>query len=219
METVLAYFKMGSKYDIPRLRQEAVWRLERCYPSTTLDAYKSRSEPRPIVLRKGEVYEVALLALREYNSLHQLLPAALYKCCTVPDLERIIRASSVFVEQPSAALQSEFWKKMYFGRSKLQISHLDDTFWYLDGELSELCTRKTKCTATMKTMQAEAPHDILKYSPTALSSFSTLNPDAADDACADCVAHWKSRHEEGRRRVWAKLREIFDIPVPDDGFV
>ncbi|KAI0046838.1 hypothetical protein FA95DRAFT_1559697 [Auriscalpium vulgare] len=216
-EATLAYFRLGTKYEITRLREEAISRLEMCYPST-LDSFDCPRNPRPITHTIGQDSEVSLLALQNYATLHQLLPAALYACCTLTTTKLIsgIEFAFDFMEPPPASKLADFWAKVYNGRARLEESRVDDTLCFLDGAVSNNCERP----ACEKTIQSSFRQDraLSRPNPNALENVGpTIKKNSGAKPCKSCVTYWISRHVEGRQRVWDKLRDIFDIPEPAAG--
>ncbi|KAI0059069.1 hypothetical protein BV25DRAFT_1829394 [Artomyces pyxidatus] len=219
---VSAFLRLGTKYDIKQLREEAIHRLSICYPNRLYDYYKLEDadfvRPIPSDPTHCEEFLVSLLAL--VYDLKALLPVALYKCCVstpadafLPMVDKARGLSGGTVRHAQLFLQT-----CLAGRAKLVKQRAKVAFAFLDGTLGPQCRSEARCESLMKKMLADAyNHDFIIDNPAAIDdasvSFIDYN-EYREEACRDCFRYFMQRHDEGRKRAWDALPWCFGLEIP-----
>ncbi|KAI0066296.1 hypothetical protein BV25DRAFT_1988729 [Artomyces pyxidatus] len=187
---VRAHFRMGDKYEIQRLREDAVDRLRICYPDT-LQGYDDRpshnSVHRPIAWTHGEGYAVLKLALAsKTGALHSVVPIALYDSCGLypRDLVKDIEADDA-KDGESSKHRWAIWKRFLVGTYELERTY---------------AVRKSPDTFQGNSLSLEHVEKLID---------ETMHK----KVCRPCISLAKERHREGRQKAWDKLVGIFDLPV------
>ncbi|KAI0066294.1 hypothetical protein BV25DRAFT_1879441 [Artomyces pyxidatus] len=219
---VRALYRMGTKYDIQRLREDAVTRLRICYPET-FEKWMRSPDPdddnRPIAWSDGQDYAVLQLASESTtDDLYSILPVAFYECCSKSSAEEVAklaeRANAEGVE-----IWERHWeisRRLLVGMGRLEKSRREDTFCFLDGRNSPACVDPGRCKTALK----DAAHST-RESPTILYDNrlsldhmgELINKKMQKTICSECLSFVKKRHGEGRERAFDRLTEIFDLPI------
>ncbi|TFY70019.1 hypothetical protein EVG20_g2908 [Dentipellis fragilis] len=219
--TVSAMFRLGSEYKIQWLRDEALSRLQACYPDTLAkyDELVDRFDPkRPMPWTHTQDYEVALLAQSYF--LNSILVTALYECCTGKPWELLLRLglNEEGRQTPSTSVpfNRELIQKLFRGRSELVTLRTTQTFGFIDEKiLTKGCTKKSlqMCLLVIHDMATNAHKlGLLMDNACALDQEEDFIDEAGKGGCQSCIALWKKRHRAGRQRVWDSLYMVFRVP-------
>ncbi|EIM90248.1 uncharacterized protein STEHIDRAFT_145373 [Stereum hirsutum FP-91666 SS1] len=213
---VSAWLRMGTKYKVDRLRDDAIRRLAICYPSTlrNFDLANSASFVLPIEAPTvPEAPMVAFLALT--HDLPYILPLALYYCCLEQpsSLRSIIDKASQTYGRGITRDDPSLIARCYEGRPALLDLHHKFLFTVFDGALSPECKRPTFCGSALHGLLMHAARirwftspDIFYWHWDAIKSLA---------ACQACEALVRRRYEDLRAQMWMKLPQCFGIELSE----
>jgi len=205
---VAAFLRLGSKYEIPQLRSEAVKRLSIEYPSK-LDKWDAM-----ILTPWGEIQShrgihFSVINLAQEVGLTSILPAAFYSACEINGFGQILEGVCGDDDR-LVILSAENQKVCMRGWGSLVHTQHDQTFKWLataDNTLFQACRTREKCNNT----RMKVFHNTFRCGPVcyALASWQ-----AGDEAglCGTCVAVSKKMHDAGRTIIWNYLPLAFDLP-------
>jgi hypothetical protein len=199
MAVVTAYLKLGTKYQIASVREEAVQRLIYEFP-TTLAALDSTVDYSRIKDPKSVTVEfIGAIELAHQYDVPQILPWAFYGCCYYLTFKQICQPGSP--QQPS--LSREDVQTCMVGWQKLIEHQSRDTFAWLSAACSS--EKSEVCNATRKKLRRH-------FAPVA--ACKALDPWGPwqQGLCLQCAADVKVSHESGRKKIWDKLPSFFGLP-------
>ncbi|KAI0066329.1 hypothetical protein BV25DRAFT_1913082 [Artomyces pyxidatus] len=218
-DIVSALCRLGAKYKMQRVRDEAVSRLRACYPDTLAGynkmPFKGEKE-RPIEWTDGQDYAVVKLALQEDDELRSVLPLALYECCRDPP-KFIVENMDELSDEHNVWMA--IWRRLFIGRVKLAESRAEDTFCFIGADVSEKCATSKSCAAALKGMVESIykTPGVINNNPNSLELvYDLIDDKTRRKACRDCLLFWKALHLDGRAKAWGKLVDIFQLPIPED---
>jgi hypothetical protein len=191
---VAAFLRLGGKYDFRGLHSEAVQRLSYDYPKT-LEDFDSSGGGR----RVKWYFNIATdsIALARECDLTSILPVAFY------------RASHDFqtceILAPLHTLSSDDRIALLVGCHRLIRKRPKVVSKWLDLGLDFRCDCLT-CTAIKYCIIEER-----ESSPLCCDALERW-PEEWDKLCGACASVIREEHDEGRRKVWNELPQIFGLP-------
>lgn len=213
---VSVWLRLGTKYKIARLRDEAIRRLTACYP-TTLTAFDLANSPsfvapiEPPTLPEASM--VVFLALT-YN-IPQVLPTALYYCSLEEPsaFESIIDAACKAYGRGIARNDSILVAKCYQGRSALLDLHHRFLFSVFGRPVSPDCKSAEPCETALNELLLYAASRGWLSSPDVF--FDHWGAIAKLATCASCEAMVVRRYKVARMVMWARLPCCFGLDPAD----
>ena len=196
---VAAFYRLGTKYEIPDLRIEAIRRLSNDYP----DELELFDQNRNSQLIEGRAADVVNLA-REMNIL-SVLPSALY-CCSAFYTTGEILGGKKRSDGSTAIMSLDDQKICLLGRDKLTRLQATETFSWLANEFEGSCL-DLKCVNGR-----DALIGILFIWSPACRALHRRRRIWEREFCAPCVAAFADSHALGRKNIWNLLPSIFDLP-------
>ena len=203
---IAAFFRLGTKYEIPHLRSEAIKRLIHDYPLTLKDwdHYDMRDV---IIWEPGQHFSVANFA-REVG-LTSILPAAFYFACETYSLVEILEG--VRDDGHYAILSAENQKACLRGRERLIETQHSHTFKWMDATdvtLSPGCSNIEKCNQWRMSLFCKT----FRGQPVCCPLVSWLSDDGGG-FCGPCVSSSRAMFEVGRANIWNELPSTFGLPT------
>lgn len=213
---VSAWLRMGTKYKVDRLRDDAIRRLAICYPSTLqgFDLANSASFVLPIEAPTvPEAPMVAFLALT--HDLPYILPLALYYCCLEQpsSLRSIIDKAHQTYGRGITRDDPSLIARCYEGRPALLDLHHKFLFTVFDGPLSSECKRPTSCASALHGLLMHAAR--IKWFTSSDIFYRHWNAIKSLAACQACEALVRRRYEDLRAQMWMKLPQCFGIELSE----
>jgi hypothetical protein len=205
-----AFLRLGTKYEIPYLRTEAIRRLSNVYPATLQQFDTVGASNLKLIKRyHGMAFDVVKLA-REVN-VPSILPAAFAQCIMSYSNEELLRGIQS-TDGSITVMDIEDQKICILGRDKLSWLQTTESFaWLWDDDKVTDCT--SQCRA--KGYQKEMVLAIWVTSPYC-SALSRWHDSWEREMCDRCVATFKPRHAAGRQNIWDLLPSVFELPPWED---
>ncbi|KAI0059068.1 hypothetical protein BV25DRAFT_1918773 [Artomyces pyxidatus] len=229
LESVSAWLRLGTKYKISSLREDAIERLKSWSPNSCqlyeqiIVAHLPEATTKTISRLPDDCvasYIVANLALT--HNLPQLLPYALYDCCR--DIDRLMESVDKTVASYGRGIDCaspEIWRKLLVGRSKLVTLRAKTAFSFLTRSHAPKCLNVEQCTSTAQDMW-----DIAHAGRWTLDNADALQ-DLADhfidkfakNACTNCTLSWKEKFYISQQKIWDNLPDCFGIELSNEQWI
>ncbi|TCD60222.1 hypothetical protein EIP91_010530 [Steccherinum ochraceum] len=223
-EAVSALLRLGTKYQIEHLRQDAINRLPACFPSRLEDfAFAKPVEPpygRWLYSNSSAMktiprpeLSIAIVNLARSYDLLYLLPPAFYGCAYLPHFT----LTHGFLDSDGHRwkLSQDDLNKCLSGAEQLRKICADEHRRLFFAKPSALCDIKHQCTNLLEE-ERQFLHDddapILAGRVSVLSDSSVMWFSSLD-LCNDCVNDFTFDHSEMRQETWCRLHAIFDLEI------
>lgn len=207
-DVVSTWLRLGSKYGISCIRDEAIVRLDACYPCSLASFWNSQiltytKKSRPIVYSDGEEYFAYRLAWT--HDLHHIVAVALYKCCqhSIASLKNMVHLACGPLD-----LDRDFLLHYTEGREKLLDNKLTWSLGFLNSDVTRNCA-KEGCQTAKIGMIVEMHQSGMMRHPDALTDHSRMIKRSG--FCPDCASKLEELHMEDLRGVWDDLERCFCI--------
>ncbi|KAH8101967.1 hypothetical protein BXZ70DRAFT_1007192 [Cristinia sonorae] len=228
-EEISAMLRLGFKYNITHVREEAIRRLRRCFPSdlesfaTPISRYalmieydeEAEEEDSPAYFPQSSTslknYDAfAVIKLARSFDLNDILPAAFYTCA---QMDNASVASTPLPGDEMYRLSDEDREACMDGQDALRSAMLRSFKWLLRGP-QKGCETLEKC-------QAASRENTKNLWGNAIGYCDALIDNAWIDAlpgkyCRVCLRRAKREYDQERVTTWNKLREYFNLPYPQD---
>lgn len=212
--------RLGTKYNILQLRQEAIRRLKRCFPPS-LPQFRNKSVlpnteghnfdfSNSIKLSIEDAILVVNLA-REFD-LNSILPPAFYLCAQLP-FDKLIDDVPQD-DETVACLSPADLKIVLHGAVALRnayLRNLEGLFYIKNGAS---CKTTESCNAAiLRVLRALwADSSLTKLDVLTVPSWiDTLGKAAEPFICASCLKLLKTDHTQKRLRSWDELGKFFSV--------
>ncbi len=218
---VSALLRLGSKYQVDYLRDEAIHRLERCYPKSLrafgdVHHFDAEDKDKPISDLTPE-HAIVVVNLARICDLSGPLPPALYLCAQLP-LATILRGVPTTVE-PSPVLgrlSSDDIEICLNSRQELLRIRITAITFLYDYHSDLPCQRPTGSCLWRKVKRQEVPVSNLGPHIRKLSiDFDVLAPlsfqKEEHEICGECFEDMSILYDSERRKIWKTLSDIFGV--------
>lgn len=201
---VAAMLRIGKKYKLNHLHDEAITRLQSEFPSTLENWEVMSPEYTHIVLQKGILFDIVNLATE--CGVWSIFPAAYYLC--VQDLDPLLSGEQRD-DGTVARLPFSIQKACILGREKILIAQAEHTLgWLDDEEISDRCENPMACARAC----LEISRCIWKPMPDVSRGLEKWSDVKTDGLCRSCREDAKEIHQDGRQKMWEMLPSFFDLP-------
>ncbi|EIW79922.1 hypothetical protein CONPUDRAFT_145017 [Coniophora puteana RWD-64-598 SS2] len=204
---IAAFLRLGKKYEISDLYDEAQAHLEIDLPDNFEAYVTSQSSPWKITSVPNTSHDVAIAVaniVREAGLL-SMLPAALHMCmdcCTMEEIFAGLRDENGNVgrtlsleNQQACALAIQPYHEL-----------TGQTFAFVQTSLST-CTSRTTCQRAKQAFLAENFFPSPKLTPLA-----DCDEEFLEALCPACATDARSLHRDSRKEAWRRLPGIFGLP-------
>ena len=202
LDFISGILRLSTKYVIRSLRHRCISLLSSKFP-TSFKAYNSKVASNTHERFKSDsVMRVVNLA-RETDVL-QILPYAYY-CVARVSCRRMLRHKETDIDWQTKATclvgrERLRWAEMSLSHSFLLVFHRSPQCQ------SPLCAHARGPHAEWHVIEAaKSPNPLRQY-----TRWHQLN------VCVDCVAYCQLQHANGRKEVWDKLPDFFEMPTWDE---
>jgi hypothetical protein len=213
LDALAALLRIGCKYDISGLRQEAFSRFCITFPSSLeawSDAEKNAHPPSGIIKKDTIAFFFHAANLAYEYQIHLALPALLLKCA-VEDYSDLVDFSE---EEASGGdivrLLPSLLSKVIKGKEALTRARNNLCFpWLLSSYKSpaDCLSPKACCAHRAKVAREHAEEDV---------NLREFGPEHWDDSwtlqlCSDCSAEAKNLYLDGSDQLWEQLPVLFKL--------
>jgi hypothetical protein len=203
-----AFVRLGRKYEIHQLRDEAINRLCRVYP-IRLKKWLSMEDKFTHIIPEDTVH-LDVIHLAQENDLPYLLPAAFLLCYDTfthqQMLEGVHRNDGTL-----AVLSAEDQRMITLGWHALIAEQFKETYKWMDTAEDEGLFKK--CTSPEECNAARRENYYCTFYPAPdLKALDDWDEDWADELCDSCAAVSIRQHKKGRTNIWNELPSFFGLP-------
>ncbi|KAF8452873.1 hypothetical protein L210DRAFT_3315703, partial [Boletus edulis BED1] len=201
VSVVTAFLRLGKKYEIRWLFDEACWRIKECYPSSLFSLlFLPPDLKHPVTGR--DKYDFQLINLAREFGLLSLLPVAMYRCVCSSPLTAIL--DGYYFDGSLYHLTPANQKSCIMGRDKLlELRSL--TFGWLKRQ-RPCCIDEVKCAlgnfATITELWCTDR-------PSSRDPFMRWDPRWDSRFCSNCMIFCHREIEDGREDAWDGLPSAF----------
>ncbi|KAK7690545.1 hypothetical protein QCA50_005643 [Cerrena zonata] len=219
-----ALLRLGTKYKITELREEAVARLRVCFPrrlGSFINSLSMRNDagfscvPDVIAMGISDVLEVINLA--RAHDIPDILPPAFYICSTLSPVQMV--PVKTWDDDPPTLLSPKDLRRLLRGKDSL-IQEDNDFMLLLRTEFRpNLKSCKQLCHRRFNAAFNSNPESLPDAGTFLVQNFwvNEVLPDK--DFCVDCIEDMVEEVNRHRREIWSNLGKTFDCgpwPLPDD---
>lgn len=222
MTEVSAMLRLGSKYQVDHVRDEAIHRLRRCFPSK-LSAFPARNvylqDPgwalsESISLRKKDA--IAVVNLARAFDLDFLLPPAFYLCAQLDDDELVDGVTDDFGEP--VKLSSHDLKICIQGRTSLTKADVRSLKPLFFPKPSDKCFKAQggECIEVKRQLVQELWYENLANPNALVEATHWLKSYAVsrqNPLCSPCVEELMEAYDLQRQKTWDSLGKYFQVPT------
>ncbi|KAF7984327.1 hypothetical protein HWV62_15323 [Athelia sp. TMB] len=211
---VAAFLRLGKKYDIPQLRDEALSVLRSAF-SSTLKGFDGRAK-NSFWEYDGKYRYFQIIGLARETGTLDLLPMAFYALCENHSptglMDQLATAAETGLLSPTDHLT------VAVGSNRLAAYLVEDTYhWASASSVGASNCTGDQCTTKAKRAFFQNTFTYNDGSYTALLPWEDIVWVPAeggdyDGMCDGCMEAAKLMHEQGRLRVWQKLPTAFGLP-------
>ncbi|KDR68189.1 hypothetical protein GALMADRAFT_146439 [Galerina marginata CBS 339.88] len=204
--------RLGRKYELDHLREEAIERLREDLPPTLI-LWDSQFGPnnkrtRPFTYEIFDLIDVLL-----DSGVQSLLPVAYYTCLSQYSLEQILEGLAL-ADRPLLNLPLQAKISLALGRDALSRAITYSLDWLKENSL-EGCSNRPSCTIA-RTLYLESAirywHAVLLFRPLGWAVWHNGHT----IFCASCAQRVAKKIEASRQKVWEELPVYFRLPKWDD---
>ena len=201
--TATAFLRLGKKFEIYTLFNEACTRMKECY-SLKLPASSSLGRMQRCRLAGRDRLDYQLLNIAREVGITTLLPVALYICSRSATIEEIVDGYSS--EGTVYRLDPINRRACIIGRDKYSL--LTNTAF--EGLLS---AKQDRYMSYNSRFPCKSKQCVLWYCITPLPSdpFATWDTGWDSKFCDECVAGLKREYEQCRKKAWNLLPSVFGL--------
>ncbi|KZP21992.1 hypothetical protein FIBSPDRAFT_825261 [Athelia psychrophila] len=210
---VAAFLRLGKKYDIPQLRDEALLILRSAF-SSTLQGFDGRAK-NSFFEYDGKYRYFQIISLARETGILDLLPMAFYALCENHSPTGLMDQLSTAVGEGHLSPADHL--AMAVGCNRLAAFVVEDTYrWASESPVGgSLCTGE-QCATKAKRAFFQNTFTYNDGSYTALLPWEDIVWVPAeggdyDGMCECCMEAAKKMHEQGRIQVWQKLPGAFGL--------
>lgn len=217
LAVVVAFLRLGKKYEIEILHAEALRRLHHDFPSNPENFNKWGSGPFNECRRRSMIEweygkNVAVANLAREQGLLCVLPLALYRCCQSHSAKHLLTG----VPGKADALATDNLLACLSGWSSLGGIQYTTTFAWAHSSASTYpnCTSRAECAQIRKdTLHAICVPTVQLMGEYPWSELADFQFDfEVDGMCSSCTSVAEVMHNNGRGVFWEQLPGIFGQP-------
>ncbi|CAL1699880.1 unnamed protein product [Somion occarium] len=227
--TVRAMLRMGTKYEMDALRQEAIDQLDRAFPKNLKDwdvVQLSRMEgDMSIKIMRYEDEEcISIAAAAREAQLQRIHLFALYRCCQRPTKDLISHYRHSDGEANDAILHEDDMEACIDGRQRLHHADHRNAHFLFDVSSGTRCCRPAHCSIARSHVKDYLVGNFREDDLEDLQwNTNPLYPSWADEGsvlvwckshglCKGCTEFYINRHTEGRQNIFETLHEYIRVP-------
>ncbi|TCD60632.1 hypothetical protein EIP91_009749 [Steccherinum ochraceum] len=226
LNEVSSMIRLGTKYKLQHVRNEAIRRLNQCFPVTledfkvhyTMNALYHSPDPDFTDIFPHSSVSISaegcihVIHLAWSLDLHTILPGAFYVCAQLSEAKKF---HGYYDREQSKRwkLSAKDQERCSNGTKQLRQALTRSFEALLDGP-SEDCTSRKTCTTHMK-QNLRSFWKTRVHHTNALLDADRVDSEVSKPLCESCTAHLKSSYEVQRCITWKELRGYFDLPEPD----
>lgn len=196
---VIAFLRLGRKYELDSLREEAIFRLSAHYPSTLTD-FDNRGDTLSLIEDPDEVIG-DVISLAYENGLHAILPAAYVICCQNYTFKDILQGKLIKLSAEERTTCLLGWKNI------IDIQHLEVLTLIQPGP-TPLCVRPGLCSEVKNALYRK----ITISGVTSVTPMEKLGCDWEVGLCSHCIAVRQGKHDICRKIIWESLPTWLELP-------
>lgn len=211
-----AFLRLGKKYEIKRLYDEAFSRLRNDYPPTLALWEQGHRFGKVIKDYQGVYFDVVNLA-REMR-IPSLLPAAFYAICVfhghVPDsiVTGLTHTDICGTSVGNISIMSaEDQIACLIGLQKLYAKQAIESFGWIDhdadSDVAARCYQWSECELARQSIWFDISRSAISRLP-----LERWNPIFEDGLCDACIEACKAAYAKSRKDIWNELPSIFGLP-------
>ncbi|KAF9033641.1 hypothetical protein BJ165DRAFT_1357117 [Panaeolus papilionaceus] len=214
-----ALLRLGNKYKMADLRDNALARIRADYPASldkpnNVDLSQRRLQSH-IVEKTTLPFEIAMLAKDARVS--SSLPYCLYTVIVNFTLEEIFDGVTD-EDGRKMTLPFQTQRNCVVGKEKLLAEMAVVQGWLLDNPVHVACLQPTSCTATFRSM-SERVFKVPQQPSAAFTPWEEMFPDISTGflvLCNYCKGKAKQLYNEGRLELWDALPQILGLQTWED---
>ena len=213
IDALVAYLKMGRKYDIDAVRSRAQSQLFHLYPVELedFDSIQAHSTIRDQLASSEPDVDFAIANLAREHGLLSVLPVALYWCCHRWSEELLSSGKQRRDKTSPYTLSEDNEHACLAALHRLAKLQSNTTFAWMDTEHmyppSVRCLNEDECgtTCALKAARIFLPFP-------RIDGLGKWDEDWEMDLCDPCKQDAKTLHDSERYAFWRRLPQAFDLP-------
>ncbi|KAF9237818.1 hypothetical protein BU15DRAFT_75612 [Melanogaster broomeanus] len=208
LSVTAAFLRLGKKYLISQLFNEARDSVENSYPTTLMKAQWT-----PFLVHLGvsgqDKHHFHMINLAREVGMLSVLPVMFAFCCRACPLEYIVEGYEVCGSRVELTLENK--NACILGREKLPELYLETFSWLKTRREASECTDRNRCAAGIEATRAEVWSPERLMGGTGHDPFVTWEMRWESRLCPKCLKYCKREHQRGRDNAWAQLPAVFGL--------
>lgn len=205
--------RLGSKYEVDHIRDDAIFRLQLCFPSSIAEYDSSLhvncKQPPISDITISDAICVVNLA-RKFD-LNAILPIAFYTCCQLDN--RSIIKGVTYPNGTTEKLSIDDTLLCLDSRDTLLQENTTNTAFLCAPTASDSCIHTSICIRGMRSLIRTAQKEEIFARDDPLKNFNSFLVRHASEVgiCELCVEYMASQWKKGRARTWKGLGKLFKV--------
>ena len=210
--TVISWLRIGTKYQIEHLRQNAVQCLEACIPTNEylsfVEAIYKLNNDSPLVIHDVTFFHaIIIINLAPQCDVIQFLPGAFYWCASSLTPAELI-AGYEDDDGNQWDLSKQDLSRCLEGQQHLCTALFDRQKTLLKAQLASTCERRENCLSEMHEAREKNRRTPIPEFPDPLN-----RPSWFDYLCPPCKLHFSGLFEQKASEIWPQLAHFFELDV------
>ncbi|KAL6308622.1 hypothetical protein BKA93DRAFT_763419 [Sparassis latifolia] len=207
---VASLIRLGHKYQIIGLRDDAVARLKTCFPSK-FEEWDNFEKLRSSSMTMEKTDAITAVNLARLTENHSILPVALYGCCLL-DTDTIL-FGTCRKDGSVERLSPEDTRNCIEGQRRLLRANRNALTWVFDAKKGSMdCELRESCSKILRTLPKTAHIEGI------LADWQALHPWTVHldmNLCGSCIKMLETKDLEARRELWVQLPSYMGVSVED----
>ncbi|KAF9034384.1 hypothetical protein BJ165DRAFT_1534192 [Panaeolus papilionaceus] len=208
VEMASSFLRLGNKYDVPHLRDNALDRIQKEYPS----GYRGLTASVGVYLEGSDSWDFDVVTLAHEESVFSALRVALF-FITI-SYETVIFEGVDCDDGTKAVLLTAMVNACLEGRDKMAKALSKISFaWLVNDPVQAKCTSVKECTAFFRLLRDRI------FFPVPDVAFCLIHPwtkISTNVVCKHCERYSKKAHEGGEKGVLEKFPSMFGFGTWED---
>ncbi len=205
--------RLGSKYEVDHIRDDAIFRLRLCFPSALpeYDSCLHVKSPQPPISDITTKDAICVVNLARKFQLDVLLPSALYTCCQLLNVFLVNGVS--YPNDTIEKLSPNDLLLCLDSRDTLLEENTTNTAFLCSPTASASCIHTGVCVRGMRSLIRTAQKEEIFARDDPLKNLAPFLRRHASEVgvCEPCIDNLVALSVQGRVRVWEGLGELFGV--------
>lgn len=209
LEVVASFLRLGRKYDIPLLLDEAITRVTYEFPSTLVEFDGNEA---CAMIDASITMAIDITRLGRDNNLLSVVPSALFICSIDSEFD-VIFDGLIGSDGIRSTLSLDDQRACILGWRRLIEMQREKTLAWMGPSPITNCTSPTRCSEKRSALRNVDQH---LYPVPKFEALGPWDGTWTQGMCTVCEKNAKTSHQRGRKAVWNELPLVFGLAGWDE---